>query len=102
MPLPLTLDDVKRLTARYRLMWIVFALSAVSLSAERAETRADEKPVESTAASESRFARVVVPFLKQHCTDCHSGEDAEADFSLDEYHESANIQTDYGAGNAFG
>jgi hypothetical protein len=95
MLLLLIFNNVKRLTARCRLLWIVAVLSAFNFSLPSAETRADEKPVEETGTPESQFASVVVPFLTQHCTDCHSGDDAEADFALDEYQESANIQTDY-------
>ncbi len=95
MPLLLTFHDFERLTARGRLLWIVAYFGAVSLATSSAVTRAEENPAEETKASESRFASVVVPFLKQHCIDCHGGDEAEADFSLDEYQQSANIQTDY-------
>lgn len=42
-----------------------------------------------------RFQKVIVPFLSDHCTDCHSGDEPEAQLSLDRYERSANIQTDY-------
>ena len=43
----------------------------------------------------THFAKKVAPFLAQHCTDCHSGEDAEGGVALDRYVDSANIQQDY-------
>ncbi|MCG8649295.1 MAG: DUF1592 domain-containing protein [Pirellulales bacterium] len=41
------------------------------------------------------FTEVVVPFLNNHCTDCHSGDEAEAQLALDGYRQSAKVQTDY-------
>ena len=43
----------------------------------------------------THFAKKVAPFLAQHCTDCHSGEDAEGGVAFDRYVDSANIQQDY-------
>jgi hypothetical protein len=47
------------------------------------------------AVIDDEFTSVVIPFLTSHCTDCHSGDEAEAMLSLDRYEQSANIQTDY-------
>lgn len=43
----------------------------------------------------THFASRVAPFLKEHCTDCHSGDEPEAKLDLGRYQESARIQTDY-------
>ncbi len=50
---------------------------------------------EEPEAAGNRFTDVIVPFLGNHCTDCHAGDEAEAELALDRYEDSANIQTDY-------
>lgn len=80
-----SLDELTRRVTRFRVPLVALALTVVCLPSSAEET---QPPA-------SRFAEVVVPFLDQHCTDCHSGDEPEAKFSLDQYKESANIQTDY-------
>ncbi len=43
----------------------------------------------------NHFAQKVVPFLKEHCVSCHSGEQAEAGIPFDKYKDSANVQQEY-------
>ncbi len=86
---------MKRWTAGARLLWVVFIVGCSQLVGATRRDASRRETCRGGETSESRFASVVVPFLKQHCTDCHSGEDAEAELSLDQYQQSANIQTDY-------
>ena len=41
------------------------------------------------------FEQVIKPFLRTHCVDCHSGDEAEAQLALERYDASPQIQTDY-------
>ncbi len=65
------------------------ALLSLGVVAVGSDAAADEGVVD------SEFAAVVMPFLNNHCTDCHSGDEPEAMLSLDRYQQSANVQTDY-------
>ncbi len=47
------------------------------------------------SAPDRHFAEQVVPFLTMHCVGCHSGDDAEGEIRLEQYRDSANIQSDY-------
>ena len=67
-------------------MAVLLSLGVVAVGSDAA---ADEGLVD------TEFASVVMPFLSNHCTDCHSGDDPEAMLSLDRYQQSANVQTDY-------
>lgn len=95
MPLLVTIDDLRRVPPRAARTLVWLCLAAAAMALQPIQTRGDESPGGAAEESENRFATVVVPFLNKHCTDCHSGEDAEADFRLDQYQQSANIQTDY-------
>ena len=46
-------------------------------------------------AADTAFGAHVVPFLKEHCIDCHGGDEPEAKLKLDHYTDSARIQTDF-------
>ena len=74
---------------------LTFAISLVIAIVTGSSTQADDAAPAGSVSSEGRFARDVAVFLRQHCTDCHAGEDAEASLSLDQYQDSANIQADY-------
>ena len=41
------------------------------------------------------FSKEVVPFLREYCTDCHQGEDPDANLALDRFEYSANVNTEF-------
>jgi hypothetical protein len=47
-------------------------------------------PQDSTS-SEPVFHEAIVPFLKQHCESCHSGEEPEAKFDVTEFYEPTHV-----------
>ncbi len=63
----------------------------VALAADRSFA-ADEA---NGSATELSFAKTIVPFLQEHCVQCHGGDEPEGGLGLDTYRESARIQTDY-------
>lgn len=73
------------------LRWAILMM-IVAVPAFRAQAENDGSPVQDKSA----FARDVVPFLKAYCTDCHGGDEPEAKLALDRYHQSGNVQEDYG------
>ncbi len=41
--------------------------------------------------SEAKFQESIVPFLKQHCESCHSGEEPEAKFDVTEFYDPSKV-----------
>lgn len=59
------------------------------------ENGAAQSNASDDVVTDERFQKVIVPFLSEHCLDCHSGDDPEAQLGLDRYERSANVQSDY-------
>lgn len=55
---------------------------------------ADDAPLP-VAAEPSRYVETIVPFLKAHCVDCHSGDEPEADLSFSRFASASNVQEEY-------
>lgn len=57
------------------------------------------KPASSDESTEEsqvdNFRQTIVPFLKDHCVVCHSGDDFEGEVSFDRFDDSANVQENY-------
>src|SRR5262245_53138206 len=66
---------------------ILFAVCGVSLRAQGA-------PAKPSAAADPAFEREVVPFLKKHCLDCHSGDEPEGSVALEDFKDAAAIAAD--------
>ena len=73
-----------------RLLWtvVLFVANGVFVTVRA------EGPASRDASNATAFEAGVAPFLAQHCTRCHGGEEPEAELALDTYRDSANIQQD--------
>jgi len=91
---PLAIEDVSKSMYRsFPLLPIPLFAGTLLLAVAAGTIRARDEPL--NAAEPTRFAREVVPFLQQYCTDCHGGEEPEAKLGLDGYDASGKVQTDF-------
>lgn len=74
--------------AMHRFQFILCALAALSLPVLLSETACADN-------GSDNFRRNIVPFLKTHCADCHTGDESEAGVAFDRFSESADLQTQY-------